>query len=78
VRSIDRLLQARRTRVLRIDDLSRLKVPLRNVLPFVTVPGHGVGVDRLDGADLAARLRPPPRQRSLFDAPVCDTAGSDG
>jgi predicted DNA-binding helix-hairpin-helix protein len=67
VRSIDRLLQARRMRILRVDDLSRLKVPLRNVLPFVTVPGHGVGVDRLDGADLAMRLRPPPRQRSLFD-----------
>jgi putative DNA modification/repair radical SAM protein len=80
VRSIERLLQARRTRVLRVDDLSRLKVPLRNVLPFVTVPGHGVGIDRLDAADLAMRLRPPPLQRSLFDRPAstADDSGSHG
>lgn len=67
VKSVQRLLQARRGRLLRVDDLSRLNVPLKNVLPFVTLPGHGAA-SQLDAADLAARLRPAPRQASLFDA----------
>ena len=64
--SVKRLLQARRVRTLRIDDLSRLRVTLKNVLPFITVPGHGAHGTHLDAADLAARLRPQPRQQSLF------------
>lgn len=67
VGSVKRLLQARRGRTLRVDDLSRLRVPLNNVLPFVAVPGHG-GARTLDAADLAARLRPAPVQVGLFDA----------
>jgi putative DNA modification/repair radical SAM protein len=65
VTSVKRLLQARRARALRMDDLSRLNVPLRQVLPFVTLPGHGAA-HGLDAADLAARLRPKPQQQSLF------------
>jgi len=74
VTSVKRLLQARRTRVIRFDDLARLNVPLKNVLPFITVPGAAAG-SGLDAADLAARLRPQPRQGSLFDtefAPAVD------
>jgi putative DNA modification/repair radical SAM protein len=66
VKSVDRLLLARRQRVLRVDDLSRLSVPLRKVLPFVSVPGAGAGKG-LDSQHLAAQLRPAPRQASLFD-----------
>ena len=66
--SVERLLQARRLRVVRFDDLARLKVPLKNVLPFVSVPGLARSRASVDDADLAARLRPPPRQQSLFDA----------
>ena len=57
---------ARRQRVLRVDDLGRLSVPLRTVLPFVSVPGAGAGKG-LDSAQLAARLKPRPQQASLFD-----------
>lgn len=72
VTSVERLLQARRARTLRLDDLARLRVPLRKVLPFVALPGGagaggGVGGRGLDRVDLAARLRPAPRQASLFD-----------
>ena len=73
VSSVDRLLQARRARVLRLDDLARLRVPLKKVLPFVALPGGagGSGGGRgLDRADLAARLRPAPRQAPLFDEPA--------
>ena len=69
VRSVQRLLQTRRTRQLRVDDLSRLKVPLKNVLPFITVPGAAAR-NGLDDEHLAARLRSRPEQQSLmFDTP---------
>ena len=69
VTSVKRLLQARRSRLLRVDDLARLKVPLKNVLPFIAVPGAPTR-NGLDDANLAARLRAAPRQQSLmFDSP---------
>ena len=67
VRTVDRLLAARRVRRLRIADLARLRVPLRKVLPFVVLVDHRPG--RETDAALAARLRPQPVQASLFDAP---------
>ena len=68
VTSVKRLLQARRSRLLRVDDLA-LKVPLKNVLPFIAVPGAPTR-NGLDDANLAARLRAAPRQQSLmFDSP---------
>jgi putative DNA modification/repair radical SAM protein len=70
VSSVDRLLQARRARMLRLDDLARLRVPLKKVLPFVALPGGIGGARALDGTDLAARLRPASRQVSLFDDPA--------
>jgi len=70
VSSVERLLQARRARTLRLDDLARLRVPLKKVLPFIVLPGGGGAARALDRADLRARLRPPPRQASLFDEPA--------
>ena len=69
VTSVKRLLQARRVRALRADDLVRLHVPLKTVWPFVTLPGAAPRAG-LDAADLAARLQPAPQQRALFDAPA--------
>jgi predicted DNA-binding helix-hairpin-helix protein len=40
VRAVDRLLQARGVRRIRADDLRRLHVPARKVLPFVVADGH--------------------------------------
>src|ERR1700712_2782220 len=40
VRSVERLLLARRTRSVRRGDLDRLKVPVSKVLPFVSLPDH--------------------------------------
>ena len=69
--SVKRLLQARRGRVLRIDDVARLKVPLAKLLPFISVPGASAK-SGLDDAGLADRLRPLQVQRSLFDGPAAD------
>ncbi|MES2413041.1 MAG: putative DNA modification/repair radical SAM protein [Pseudomonadota bacterium] len=65
VKAVDRILQARRVRQVRADDLPRLHVPLKKVLPFVVLPGHHPGA-ALDAAGLAAHLREPPAQAALF------------
>ena len=65
VRSVGRLMQSRRGRLLRLDDLARLRVPLAKLLPFVSVVGHHPG-QTLDAAALGARLRNPPVQATLF------------
>ncbi|WP_326537149.1 putative DNA modification/repair radical SAM protein [Pseudorhodoferax sp.] len=70
VKSVDRVLAARRLRVLRVDDLGRLGVPLRKLLPFVSVPG--ATARGLDSAQLAARFSARPRQASLFEATHAD------
>lgn len=66
VQTVERLLAVRRVRRLRHADLARLHVPLKKVLPFVEAADYRPG-RMLDAADLAARLAPPPAQRSLFD-----------
>jgi putative DNA modification/repair radical SAM protein len=67
VKTIERLLQTRRVRRLRCQDLTQLRVSLNKVLPFVCVADHHPG-RRLDAADLARHVRPaPPTQADLFD-----------
>ena len=66
VQTVERLMAARRVRRVRHADLARLHVPLKKVLPFVEAADYRPG-RALDEADLAARLAPPPLQRSLFD-----------
>ena len=67
VKAVTRILQARRVRQVRADDLLRLHVPLKKVLPFVVLPDHHPGAS-LDALDLATRLAPQPVQAGLFDA----------
>ena len=66
VKAVTRILQARRVRDVRADDLLRLHVPLKKVLPFVLLPDHHPGT-LLDSAHLAAQLTPVPVQAGLFD-----------
>ena len=58
VRSVDRILKARRWRRIRFEDLARLRVSLRRALPFVIVDDHTPTSLRLDALDLRARLEP--------------------
>ena len=69
VKAVMRILQARRVRQLRADDLQRLHVPLKKVLPFVLLADHQPGA-ALDALKLAARLTPAPVQAGLFDEPA--------
>ncbi len=69
LQSVKRILQARRTRQVRLDDLQRMHVPLQKVMPFVLLPNHQPG-KTLDAAGLPAQLmqlaRPAPLQHALF------------
>ncbi len=68
VRTVQRIISARKVRRMRLDDLQRLRVPLRRVLPFVVLPGHTPG-RKLDSERLEEALRPPSAQLSLL---ACD------
>jgi putative DNA modification/repair radical SAM protein len=62
VKAVDRILLARRVRRLRADDLKRLHVPVRKVLPFVLLADH-----RPARAPVAAPATAPvPVQPALF------------
>lgn len=67
-RNVDKILASRRHKRLRLDDLARLRAPLKKMLPFVQVLDHhpqGAELERPDR--LRARLAPPPKQAGLFD-----------
>jgi len=64
VKSVGRILQARRHRRLRLDDLARLGLSLAKLSAFVVTADHTPRL--LDRVDLRARLVPPPRQADLF------------
>ena len=68
VQSVQRILQARRARLVRLDDLLRLHLPLKKIMPFVLLPDHHPGAT-LDAHGLAAQLSPAPVQPGLFDEP---------
>ena len=69
VQSVKRILQARRVRQVRLDDLQRLHVPLKKVMPFVLLPNHQPG-KTLDSTSLLENMMqlasPAPLQHALF------------
>jgi putative DNA modification/repair radical SAM protein len=76
VRNVQRILQARRYARLRLEDLVRLRVSLKKVLPFIETPDHHPKVSLLEDANLRQRFLPPPKQMLLnFDAAPEVTAG---
>ncbi|MEQ9243340.1 putative DNA modification/repair radical SAM protein [Roseovarius indicus] len=64
-RTVTRILNTRRHRSLRYEDLQRMGANLKNARPFITLPGWSPR-NTLDAADLRARFAPPPEQLSLF------------
>lgn len=63
-KSVARILDARRHRALRYEDLTRLGCVLRHARPFIQLPGWTPR--QLDDANLRARYSPPAEQLSLF------------
>ncbi|RYE46590.1 MAG: putative DNA modification/repair radical SAM protein [Hyphomicrobiales bacterium] len=64
-KSVARILEARRHRTLRYEDLVRMGCVLRHAQPFITLPGWSAA-RLLDDANLRARYAPAPEQLSLF------------
>jgi putative DNA modification/repair radical SAM protein len=69
VRNVDRLLEIRRWARIRLVDLTRLKVNLKDALPFVIVADHTPHRLGLDSDSLRARLAKPAEQLELFNTP---------
>jgi putative DNA modification/repair radical SAM protein len=65
VRSVDRILESRRFRSLRLEDVGRLCASIAKVRPFIVAVGWSPGRS-IDDAHLRARLVPQPQQLSLF------------
>ncbi|MBB4127818.1 putative DNA modification/repair radical SAM protein [Xanthomonas translucens] len=66
-RNVERLLLSRRHARLRVGDLARLRMPMKKVLPFVSVLDHHPRQRLDDPQRLRAQLAPAPRQGGLFD-----------
>ena len=66
VRNVDRILEIRRWTALRLTDLARLRVNLKEALPFIITADHSPHRLGLDSDTLRARLTPPPQQLELF------------
>jgi putative DNA modification/repair radical SAM protein len=66
VKTVDKILAARRWHPVRLHDLLRLKVPMKKALPFIETPDHRPGLRELEDPALRARFVPPPRQLDLF------------
>ena len=63
--AVARILSARKVGKIKLEDLQRLRVPMKRVLPFIKVIGTKA-VAALDSTKLAAALRPAPAQLSLL------------
>lgn len=69
VRNTERILAARRFTRLRLADLTRLRLALKKLLPFIVTADHRPAL--LDSSSLRARFLPPAQQLELnFDAPA--------
>ncbi len=67
-KSVERIVQARRWHKLRLDDLPRLHVSVKNVLPFVLTADYKPANLAADGDDIGKRFVCPDKQLDLFAA----------
>ena len=65
VRSVDKMLQVRRIKALRLEDVRRLTRGVEKLKPFIVTADWTPGA-LIDAADLRERLAPAPEQQSLF------------
>ena len=68
VRNVQRMLDIRRFRALRLEDLVRLKISLQKTKFFITAADHNPALLQLDTVRLPSRFKPEPQQLSLFGA----------
>jgi predicted DNA-binding helix-hairpin-helix protein len=67
VRNVDRILRLRNGRALKLDDLRKLRVPVKRTAPFVITADPTTEAARLlDSLSLDSFVRPRARQLTLF------------
>jgi putative DNA modification/repair radical SAM protein len=74
VKNVDRILQARRWSSIRIQDLIRLRVPIKRVLPFIIAADHRAR--EMQPEALLSQFAAPAEQLNLF--PALDPSVIDG
>jgi putative DNA modification/repair radical SAM protein len=70
VKTVNKIVQARRWHKIRLHDLVQLKVSLKKLLPFIETLDHRPHRRELERDDLRARFVPPPEQLDRFTAAV--------
>ncbi len=66
VKTVEKILQARRFTALRLADLIRLKVQMKKALPFIEAADHHPQPRELESDALRSRFAPPPEQMDFF------------
>lgn len=78
VRNVNKIVNIRRFKKLRLDDLVRLRVTLSRAKWFITTADHNPDVFRLDRADLPGVFQRRIEQPSLFSEPMILTTAVTG
>jgi predicted DNA-binding helix-hairpin-helix protein len=68
VKTVDKLVAARRWSRIRLHDLTRLRLSLKKLLPFIETADYSPRPHELEDANLRARFVAPPDQLELFTA----------
>jgi putative DNA modification/repair radical SAM protein len=75
VRNVTRILSLRRFHKIRLEDLSKMRVAMKRVRPFVITADFNPDVFRIDSADLRARITGVSPQLNLFETATTATFG---
>ncbi len=73
VRNVDRILRVRRFHKIRLEDLSKLRVAIKKVRPWILTEDHNPEALRIDRSDLRERIVPV--QLNLFEAAATAITG---
>ena len=73
VKTVDRLIEARRWHTIRLHDLTHLRVSLNKVMPFIETADHTPRGQGLEDENLRARFVAPAEQLDLFAASAVST-----
>jgi predicted DNA-binding helix-hairpin-helix protein len=74
IRNVNRILAVRRFHRIRLEDLAKLRIPLKRAAPFILCEGHNPDALKIDSPHLQARVSQP-QQLELFDSNVSATTG---
>jgi len=68
VRNVNRILDIRKLRAVKLEDLARLRVSLDKTKYFIITADHNPGLQQIDSLHLPKLIKPEARQLSLFGA----------